>query len=470
MMMGMEPLHEKVFYGALGFLSGVCVASIGNLWWVVILGIIIGGYGYQYKKSTYVLLACFLVIGGLYYNIDDAQKRSTRILFDQPTQFEGIVRKATVDEYGQKIIINDIQLILQPYPAYIYGDKLAVQGVIRRPEITYANYLLKNNIVGIMRYPKVAVIGRGAGNVLMGHLQRIKQRVQETFNRFLRTNDAALMTGLTLGDGSQFTKEFKDQLARSGTTHLVALSGYNIVIIAEGVMMLLVGLCRRRFIGITAMLCIILFVIMTGGEASVVRAALMGGALIFANEQQRIYHVRNIITLVAAVMVLQNPKILVFDVGFQLSFLALIGIIYVRGTVTHLLCIDDTKKSILNWRENLTTTIAAQTVVLPMLLVQFGSFSWSGILANMIILPFVPTTMFLGFMMALGGFISHALAWTVAPIAHALLGYEQLVITFFSKFGYTSGVGQINVIYIALYYAILASIVLKNNFLHEKNK
>ena len=108
-------------------------------------------------------------------------------------------------------------------------------------------------------------------------------------------------------------------MSQSGTTHLVALSGYNITVIAIAVSTLLSYFLRRRIVFWLSILTIIAFVLMTGAEASVVRAAIMGGIILLAKQIGRIHSMRNAIVFAALLMVLFNPKILRFDIGFQLS-------------------------------------------------------------------------------------------------------------------------------------------------------
>ena len=122
-------------------------------------------------------------------------------------------------------------------------------------------------------------------------------------------------------------------MAKSGTTHLVALSGQNITIIVIAISSFFGFFARRKSVFWLTLLIIIFFVLMTGAEASVVRAAVMGGIILLAKQIGRVHSIRNAIAAAAFIMILYNPKIFRFDVGFQLSFMALLGIVYLSPAI-----------------------------------------------------------------------------------------------------------------------------------------
>ena len=202
----------------------------------------------------------------------------------------------------------------------------------------------------------------------------------------------------------------------------MALSGFNILIIVN-----YVGAFFRRFLSRKkalwpTCLFIILFVLMTGAESSIIRAAIMGFIVILAEQSGRLFNVRNAIVAAALVMVLFNPKFLVFDLGFQLSFLALMGIVYLKPQI----------EKILKWniwfKKEILTTISAEAAVLPILFLKLGYASPWGIISNPLIGFFIPLTMGLGFLTGMLGFISPYLSLPLAWLVNILLTYELAVI------------------------------------------
>jgi competence protein ComEC len=149
-----------------------------------------------------------------------------------------------------------------------------------------------------------------------------------------------------------------------------------------------------------------------------------------AERQSRLYSFRNAITLAAALMLLFDPTLLIFNAGFELSFAALIGIV-VFGPYLQRFLKADRNSGFMDWRKNLAETTAAQIATIPISMIVFSSFAPWAPLSNLLILSFVPATMFFGFLAALLGFVSGGLSLAVGWIANMLLGYEIFIINLF---------------------------------------
>jgi len=143
---------------------------------------------------------------------------------------------------------------------------------------------------------------------------------------------------------------------------------------------------------------------------------------------------RNAIVLTAALMLVFDPSLLIFSVGFQLSFAALIGIVYLKPVMEKFLRVNSEKLGFLNWRENLLQTTSAQLATLPIIITTFGTFSYWGILANVLILEFMPLTMFLGFVTSFLGLLSYHLSLLTAIAVDVLLSYEIFIINLFGSY------------------------------------
>ena len=221
-------------------------------------------------------------------------------------------------------------------------------------------------------------------------------------------------------------------MSASGTTHLVALSGQNITIIVIAISSFFGFFSRRKSVFWLTLLIITFFVLMTGAEASVVRAAIMGGIILLAKQISRIHSMRNVIAVAAFIMVLYNPQVLRFDFGFQLSFAALIGIVYFSPTIKKIFKMKE-GEGFLGWRENFLTTTSAQLAVLPLILINFSNFSPLSLLANILILEAIPLTMIFGFALGAIGFISLPMAIIFSWFVNLFLIYELAIIDIFSK-------------------------------------
>ncbi|MDO8585358.1 MAG: ComEC/Rec2 family competence protein [bacterium] len=461
------PLHDLAFFIAIFFLCGVLISSISGS---IALRLVLSGgaavlvmvIALAFRQSVIAMLAAAIFLGGLYHVGYEEMQTREEIIFDAPVTIEGIVRRAAPSASSQKVDVGNIRLTLARYPSYRYGNVLRVEGVIKAPDAAFRNRYLRDGIVGTMNYPITTLVNEDGGSFFMAALIHFKERIARTFTATLPRGEALLMSGLTLGTKAEFSKEFRAELSQSGTAHLVALSGYNIMVIVLGLGWLFRRMRLTRAAFPLTVGAIVAFVLMTGAEASVVRAAFMGSIVMLAGAVGRIYSFRNAIALAAFFMALQNPKVLLFDIGFALSFAALLGIVYLEpiiGRITRL----DARGGILGWRKSISMTVAATIATLPITLVNFGTFSLSGIIANIAMLLAVPATMFLGLLIAIGGFIAMPLAKLFALLAYPLLWYEGAMISFFSGFGYVSGITGAGAGFLIAYYSVLIALMLYVN-------
>ncbi|MDO8469827.1 MAG: ComEC/Rec2 family competence protein [bacterium] len=489
------PAPSVLFYGALTFLLGVLLASLGLTYQVLLIVaalaavlLIVGFFAPRFisvlapqgetsgilevspwgamRRRCFVLaaLAPLIIAGSVYYHFDDMRFRASAVSLGTQT-LRGVVVNDPVlrDGYRSAFIrldppahgaaagrarpndpartalsgwrpVGRVIANLPPYPAVRYGDEVSLAGVVKQPEPEgYARYLAKERVSGVMNRPTVTVVARGQGSPIQSALFSLKHAVTGVFARVLPAEDASFLSGLTVGERGAFSDELKNSMQRSGTTHLVALSGYNITILGEAVMGAALWLIsRRRRAAFLVTLAVILgFVCMAGAEASVVRAAIMGSLALAAKETGRLFDVRQAVVLAGLAMVLVNPKVLAFDVGFQLSFVALLGIVYLEPVLRRFTA-SRGNKGFLDWRTTLSTTAAAQLAVAPILIAQFGMVSVTSLAANLLILAAVPITMGVGFLTAAVGAASILLAQVVGLVAWALTQYELGVIRLFS--------------------------------------
>jgi len=469
------PSYDIFFFGALYFLIGVLLASVGAGIWILILAaaafaiFLFGGLWRKNKRFFWLAgLAFFILAGALYYTGDDIRFRaSVKIPFAERISFSGIIVSNPVLKTGSqefKLKLNpplggNVLVKTDRYPAFRYGDEVSIEGKIEKPfSGSYAQYLGKERISGVVTFAAIEKISGGKGSKIKTFLFKVKNAVVGSFQRILPAKEAAFVSGITLGERGEFSAAFKEAMAKSGTTHLVALSGYNITIIADALAALFAWFLSRRLSFSLTVLVVLGFVLMTGAEASVVRAAVMGILAMLAKEIGRLFDFRNAIILAGLVMVLQNPKVLAADVGFQLSFLALIGIIYLRPAIIKFLKIGE-DKGFLSWKDNLITTASAQFMVAPFLISNFGGFSLTSLAANVLILEFMPLTMFFGFMTAFFGFFAYYLAVIFGLIVSVFLKFEIFIIELFAKLSVPFGAGA-GALFFVLYYFILVGFII----------
>ena len=191
---------------------------------------------------------------------------------------------------------------------------------------------------------------------------------------------------------------------------------------------------------------------MTGFQVSAVRAALMAFLVGFADMTHRLYSPHNAIAFAALVITVWNPKAPVFDLGFQLSFLATLAIIYLTPVIKRLPFLQ--ADGVLGWRDVLAITLAAQLGVAPLTIINFGNFSFTALLANIGILAVIPLLTVAGFLVAITYMVFPPLALLLSKPIAFLIEYVITVVETFAVI-YVPFNPSIGLTVAALYYAVL---------------
>lgn len=466
-------LPYRIFFtGTIAFLVGILAASAGVPPFFVTAGTLSLSLGFLIAKHRthgtnhgwYAGLILLVIAGSLYYRIDDRHLKAAHVPYGEKISFEGKVADDPVmkGEYQEAVVkltspvSLSVLLRVARYPALRYCDELSLTGKIERPRSdSYRRFLEKEGMRGTMQFPSVIKKGEGSCSPARAGLIALKHRIMETYASVLPPEEADFLAGLTIGARGSFSESLKEAMQASGTTHLVALSGYNITILVAVLLGIFLRIVPRRIAFVLTVLALAAFVCMAGAEASVVRAAILGFIVLLASEMGRGYDMRNAIACAALLMVLANPKVLAFDIGFQLSFLALLGIVYLKPAIAAAFRMPR-EPSFLSWRENLATTLAAQLMVAPLLVAYFGYMSITSLAANIAILGFIPLTMGLGFLTAGLSLLWMPAASFVGLLVSLFLKLELLLIAFFANIAlpFTMKMG---VTLTLVYYAVLAA-------------
>ena len=451
-------MQGRIFYTAcFGFVLGVLLRSFlfVNPYFSVFLLIVFFALLFFFiliSKNKWGIIASIFFLafsfGIIRFHIADVLKpQSFEQYVGKETSFSGkIVDEPDVRENNQKLIIKTqkgeektkILLSVGFEEDYRYGDEISFSGVLKKPEnfitdqgkeFDYVNYLWKDGIFYVMNYPEVEIVSRGNCNFVKNALFYVKNKFLGEINIAIREPESLFMGGLILGEKSSFDESLRQSFINTGTIHIVALSGYNVTIVAEWVMKIFSFLPKNMGIG-AGIFAILLFVLLTGGSSTAVRAGIMAGLALFARLIGRNYNVGRALMLTGAGMVLINPFILAFDVSFELSFIATIAVIYLSPKLEKYFMWITSR---LGLRDIVSVTVAAYLFVLPFVLYKMGNLSLVALPANVLILPFIPLTMLLGFLTAFFGIFWYALAVPFGYMSYFLLHYELAVIAFFSN-------------------------------------
>lgn len=375
---------------------------------------------------------------------------------DTEVTIEGVIEKE-VDERARtaqitvraelldgSAIDERILVIADRFPTFSYGERVRAVGILARPEtfetelgrtFDYPGYLSMRGITYTLPFAHVEAVGAGEGNVIITHLLKLKYAFMYSVELQLPEPYAGLAEGLVLGVKRALGDELEEAFRVTGIIHIVVLSGYNVTIVAEAIMRLLSFFFGLRTRVVFGMLAIAAFALIAGLSATVLRASIMAVLVLAARATGRIYDLARALVLAGVIMLLANPKLLVFDPGFQLSFLATMGLIVLAPLIERRLSLVPSRFQI---REFVTATIATQIFVLPLLLFSIGQLSLVAVIVNVLVLPAVPLAMLLIFLSGVVGFLSIAAATPIAFCAYVLLRYMIEVVEWFAAVPYAA--------------------------------
>lgn len=335
-------------------------------------------------------------------------------------------------------IKGNILIALNKYPQYHYGDLIKIYGELKTPGIfdgfSYSNYLSRYGIYSVMYQPRVNLIKSNQGNFFWRAMTFLQNKFMEKINQIFPEPHASFEAGLLVGARKGIPDELMEKFNITGLTHIIAISGYNITIIIVFVMWILKSL-PRRISFIVAIVAIVLFTLFVGASPAVVRASIMGILGLIALNYGRQNNIHITVLFSAFFMVLWNPKILWFDVGFQLSFAAVLGLIYVAPVF------DKYAKKLpkaFGVREAIQMTLSAQVMALPIIVFNFERLSIIAPLANLLVIFAIPPAMMFGFVAVLLSFISTPLSLIFGYITWGILTYIIKIIELMAAVPYAS--------------------------------
>ncbi|MEI6191358.1 MAG: ComEC/Rec2 family competence protein [bacterium] len=487
-------MNNKFFYSLIaGFTGGIFLSSFFKLGFsfflfLLILSILIFIFGKFFaKEKTLILLLALFVFsfssGILRYEIKDIRNEDKNLtnLAGEKVVLKGIVtdEPSVKDQSVQLTVLADfiatssqdvktfgkVLVTVGLFPAFKYGDLIQVEGKLERPtnfstatssDFDYVSFLAKDDIFYQISFAQAKVISSGHGSVLKNKLFAFKNYFISKINLLIKEPESSLLNGLILGAKNSLGKDLQNDFRLAGVSHIVALSGYNITIVAVGIMSIL-SFLPWTFSLSFGVLGILAFTIMTGGTATVVRASIMALLVLLAKGTHRKYDISRALLLAGFFMLIQNPKILVFDISFQLSFLSTLALILISPIIEKKMTFITEKYQL---RELIVATISTQIFVLPFILYEMGLISVFSLFTNILILPIIPAIMFLGFLTGVLAFCSTFLAIPIAFICSLLLSYVLKIIYIFSHLPFSSiTINHFPLILLILVYSIFFIII-----------
>jgi competence protein ComEC len=373
----------------------------------------------------------FFIIGivrfGSTNSYDEQQILKTFVEQGKPVTLIGLVVSDPIpSESSQRFVIETQYIVVEEFTfvfttrisvrASIYYDihyaqYLFVKGTLNLPDafeteqgrtFDYHAYLAKDQIFATLSFAQIEVheepFHQSLTQQLTAALYRLKHSLIQQTNQLLPQPEAGLLAGLLFGQQGMLNQEMEDVFRTVGLTHIIVLSGYNVSLVIQLCMNLL-SFLSLRIRSILAVIAIICFALLVGAGPTVVRASIMALFLVAAEAFGRRYDVVRALCVAGFLMVVWNPRLLVFDLSFQLSFLATFSLLYISPLFERWFSF---LPNTLEFRSSAVATCSAQVMVTPLILYQIGEFSIISPVVNSITLFAVPWAMLFGFLSSLG--------------------------------------------------------------------
>jgi len=418
--------------------------------------------------------AIFLVLGfwWFYYSLPQFNENFISTFNGKGVEAEGFIssypqekdKNETFTVKAEKIKIKGewkdvkgkIFVLTSKFKEFGYGEKVKLKGILEKiensPEFKFGEYFASRRIYSKMIIPEIKRIDGFSGNPLYSFLFKARAIFEKKVDEIFVEPFSSLVLGINLGV-KRAPSDLLEVFNIVSLSHIIVISGYNLSVIVNFFKGIFQGFSRRLAFWLP-LSAIILFTFFVGAEPPVVRAAIMAGILLFARKKGRRASGVFSLLFAAFLMVLINPFLLRYDVGFQLSFLATLGLILISEKID--VFIKGFKAPpVLS--EALSSTLSAQIFILPLLIFYFGRLSLIAPIANLLVLPTVPFIMFSSFAVTMVGFLSLEVARFLSLIPFFLLFYLVSVSEFLSKIPFASLSVEKSGVFVTFYYFVLSA-------------
>lgn len=362
---------------------------------------------------------------------------------------------------------------------YQYGERVRVRGSLKTPpeneDFSYRDFLAREGIYSYMSIAEVTVLPGNGGTSFYRAVFSLKEKLVQNTYRLFNDPEASLLAGILFGVDTGLTRDLQNAFKNTGTAHIIAISGFNIAIIASAFYSIFKNIFGERLGALFAILGIILYTILVGAEAAVVRAAVMGCVALIARLLGRKQVALNTLLFVAAVMCFANP-FFVWDVGFQLSFFATLGLILYAepfsnftGNLISRLIKHDTSviTNIIN--DNVVLTFAAQLTTIPIMAYHFKRISLISFIANPFILPVQPAVMIMSGLAVFTSLVIYPLGQLMAWLAWPFATYTIRMVELFDRVPHgTISLGDSSLWLVTGFYIALFTVTYNWSSLKEK--
>lgn len=345
----------------------------------------------------------------------------------------------------QAFKIGQFEIWLDRWPEHHYGEEIEVVGkvkpltILKLPILTLKTYLIGEAKIKV----KTA-----AATSLMGKAISLRQKLRAIFRRCFQEPLDGLVSGIVLGDKTLLSKEFSDKLRLTGTIHIMVASGMNVSLIAVPLLSFLTLFLKKRKAILCSMVMMWFYCIVTGWQVPIIRASMLISLIYLARFLGKEAEMKRTLWLTGILMLFYNP-VWIADLGFQLSFLSTLGLVYLQPKL------QTSGWAFLAW-ESVASTLAATLFTLPVLVASFGRLNLASPLINLLILWSIPYIFGLGILVGFFGLLWIKLAVLASYLAYPLLYFLEQSINLFAKMRFSQmEVPRMSLLLVVVYYVFL---------------
>ena len=420
-------------YVALGWSLGIALARhfpvLPPLYWLVLLAVcvaVLHSYWHKRVYRTGLIILVALALGAIRYqwvptssplqefvDVGNIRIEGKIVAYPDVRDTRTLLRVEvdSVQTISEQYTVNDVLLVQTENRRtdLLYGDRVVAVGRVYHPPIfdtfSYAAYLERFQIFVYMPQAYVEANPELAEPSIFRSLNQVRTRAEQQITEKLPQPESGLLTGILLGNERNISPDLEDDFEVVGAAHIIAISGFNMVIISQIIHQFLGIFTRKRIrTALISVVLIALYTILVGANPAVTRAAVMSSVLVFGTAIRRKTFVPNSVGVVVLLLSILNPLIL-WDVGFQLSVFAVLGLVFLSDPIRRLiekllhrvLSSEQQIKVILNWLgEPVIATLAATLMILPLTIHYFGYVSVVNLPVNILIVPVQPMLLVVG--------------------------------------------------------------------------
>lgn len=359
------------------------------------------------RKRTILIFLISLIISNLYFNFKNNQYKKVYEEFPEKIKGYAIVvsePKETEYYYSYNVKIKNKKFILYVKKGHIdkleYGMGINLEAEYYEPEenknfegFNYKEYLKTQEIYGTLKAESIQIKKEKDINLIFLISNKIRNKIIETAKNIVPKSTSGILTGLLIGDRSEISQEDDENFRKSSLSHILAISGSHIAYIILGITFILTkSRVPRKWIHISAIMALIIFMFITNFSPTIARACIMGIIMLFAKIVYKKLDILTSISLSYLIILLENP-FSIKDLGVQLSYLGTLGIVYLNQPISKFLSKYINKKI----AEILSVTISAQIMVLPIITINFNNISTLFIISNLLAVPLSGIIILLGY-------------------------------------------------------------------------